>query len=64
MEAWRAPMPLSVVMSGAARRPLRFGKANLPADAAGHARALVFEHFHGSRQGPGPSPLLPSSTST
>jgi hypothetical protein len=42
-------MPLSVVVGGATRRPLRFGKEHMPPAAEGRARALVFEHFRGSR---------------
>lgn len=48
-ELWRKPMPLSVVVGGATRRPLRFGKEHIPIEAEGRARALVFEHVQGSR---------------
>ena len=48
-EAWRKPMPLSVIVGGATRRPLRFGKEHIPPAAQGRARALVFEHVPGSR---------------
>ena len=45
MDGWKKPLPLSVVMAGAAQRPMKFGKAHIPPEAEGRARAVVFEHF-------------------